>query len=443
MGESKNSYFRVGFSQKLKVGFKGAQVTSDGGLVAIREMDQQLGLTEIAGEHLKDTRYGKNIQHQMEGLFRQSVYSRLGGYEDTNDAEGLRKDPGMRAIIGERALEKTGAGETTVGRFEREILLEGDNLEQMDEILKRWIEKIDSVRGIKEIILDIDSSESPVYGDQEGASYNGHFGLKCYHPLFVFNQYGDCLKVKLRPGNVHSADGWQEFLLPILRYYAGKGIKVQVRADAAFAIPELYALLEELGIGYAIRIKENAQLTKKVEEYTKRPVGRPGKKPVIKYVSFQYSAGSWEKERRIVAKIEHHQGELFPRVGFIVTNLKWNDKAVVKFYNHRGTCEQWIKEGKYALNWTRLSCQGFKENEVRLKLFILAYNLGNIFRTLALPERIRSWSLRTIQLKLIKIGGRLIRHARYYYLLLSEVTITEYLWKSIIRKIRCLCPAPG
>jgi len=443
MGESKNSYFRVGFSQKLKVGFKGAQVTSDGGLVAIREMDQQLGLTEIAGEHLKDTRYGKNIQHQMEGLFRQSVYSRLGGYEDTNDAEGLRKDPGMRAIIGERALEKTAAGETTVDRFEKEMLLEGDNLEQMDEILKRWIEKIDSVRGIKEIILDIDSSESPVYGDQEGASYNGHFGLKCYHPLFVFNQYGDCLKVKLRPGNVHSADGWQEFLLPILRYYAGKGIKVQVRADAAFAIPELYALLEELGIGYAIRIKENAQLTKKVEEYTKRPVGRPGKKPVIKYVSFQYSAGSWEKERRIVAKIEHHQGELFPRVGFIVTNLKWNDKAVVKFYNHRGTCEQWIKEGKYALNWTRLSCQGFKENEVRLKLFILAYNLGNIFRTLALPERIRSWSLRTIQLKLIKIGGRLIRHARYYYLLLSEVTITEYLWKSIIRKIRCLCPAPG
>jgi len=264
-----------------------------------------------------------------------------------------------------------------------------------------------------------------------------------YHPLFVFNQYGDCLKVKLRPGNVHSADGWQEFLEPILRDYVGKGIKVQVRADAAFAIPEFYALLEELSIDYAIRIKENPQLTKKVEEYTKRPVGRPGKKPVIKYVSFQYSAGSWEKERRIIAKIEHHQGELFPRVGFIVTNLKWNDKAVVKFYNQRGTCEQWIKEGKYALNWTRLSCQGFKENEVRLKLFILAYNLGNIFRTLALPERIRSWSLRTIQLKLIKIGGRLIRHARYYYLLLSEVTITEYLWKSIIRKIRCLCPAPG
>ena len=160
MGESKNGYFRVGFNRKLKIGFKGAQVTSDGELVAIREMDQQLGLTKIAGEYLKDKRRGKNIRHEMEGLLRQSVYSRLGGYEDTNDAEELRKDPGMRAVIGNRALEKSGAGETTVGRFEKEILLEGDNLGKLDEILKRWIEKIDSVRGIREIILDIDSSES-------------------------------------------------------------------------------------------------------------------------------------------------------------------------------------------------------------------------------------------------------------------------------------------
>ena len=136
MGGSKNSYFRVGFNQKLKIGFRGTQVTSDGGLVVIREMDQQLGLTKIAGEYLKDNRHGKNIQHEMEGLLRQSVYSRLGGYEDTNDAEGLRKDPGMRAVIENRALAKAGAGETTVGRFEKEILLEGDNLNNLDEILQ-------------------------------------------------------------------------------------------------------------------------------------------------------------------------------------------------------------------------------------------------------------------------------------------------------------------
>ena len=443
MGESKNSSFRVEFDKKLKIEFRGTQVTSDGGLVAIRELDEKLGLTELAEEYLQDKRYGKNIQHEMEGLLRQSLYSRLAGYEDTNDAEGLRNDPGMRAVIGSRALAKSGAGETTVGRFEKEILLEGDNLRNLEGISMRWAEKMDVVRGAKETILDIDSSESPVHGEQEGATYNGHFGMKCYHPLFLFNSHGDCLKAKLRPGNVHSADGWREFLEPVLRHYAGKGGSVKLRGDAAFAMPELYELCEELGIDYAMRIKENAKLREHVELYAKRPVGRPGRKPIIKYISFQYRAASWEKERRVVAKIEHHQGELFPRTGYIVTSLKLNKKTVVKFYNHRGTCEQWIKEGKYALNWTRLSCQAFKENEARLNLFIMAYNLGNIFRTLALPETIKSWSLRTIQLKLIKLGGRLIKHARYYYLLLAETTINEQLWQSIMQKINRLCPAPG
>ena len=443
MGEEKNSYFRVTFNQKLKVGFKGAEVTSDGGLLAIREMDEQLGLTKIAGEYLKDNRYGKNIQHEMTGLLRQSLYSRLGGYEDTNDAEGLRKDPSMRAVLGERALEKAGAGETTVGRFEKEILLEGNNLSKLDEIIMKWIEKIDSMRGIKKIVLDMDSSESPVYGEQEESAYNGHFGLRCYHPLFVFNQYGDCLKVKLRPGNVHSADGWKEFLEPILRYYVNKGMEVMFRADAAFAKPELYELCEELGIDYTTRIKENQILSEKAEPYTKRPVGRPGNKPLIKYKSFHYQAASWKKARRVVVKIEHHPGEFFPRIGYIVTSLNWTNKRIVKFYNKRGTCEQWIKEGKYALNWTRLSCQKFMENEVRLKLFIMAYNMGNIFRTLVLPEEIGHWSLRTIQLKLIKIGGRLIRHARYYYMLLAEVSIKEQIWRSIMRNISQLCPVPG
>ncbi len=180
----------------------------------------------------------------------------------------------MKAVIGNRALEKAGAGETTAGRFEKEILLEEDNRTGLDEILKKWTEKIDSVRGIKEIILDIDSPESPVYGEQEGSNYNGHFLSKCYHPLFVFNQHGDCLKVKLRPGNAHSADGWEEFLEPVLRHYAGKGISVKVRGDAAFAIPGLYELCEELGIDYAVRIKENKKLAEKLEEYTPRQEGQ-------------------------------------------------------------------------------------------------------------------------------------------------------------------------
>jgi hypothetical protein len=205
-------------------------------------------------------------------------------------------------------------------------------------------------------------------------------------------------------------------------------------------IPELFELCEELGVEYTIRIKENSRLDEMVAKIIKS-IKKAKEKTIVVYKDFSYQAVSWDKPRRIIAKIEWHPNEMFPRIGFIVTNLKWRDKKVVKFYNKRGTCEQWIKEGKYALNWTKLSCQRFVENEVRLKLFIMAYNLGNFTRTLALPEGIKHWSLRTIQLKLIKIGGRLIRHARYYWLLLAETNITEKIFSGLMNNIRRLCPA--
>ena len=260
--------------------------------------------------------------------------------------------------------------------------------------------------------------------------------------MFCFNQYGDCLKVKLRPGNVHSADGCLEFIEPILGYYVGKGFKVKIRCDAAFAIPELFELCETLGVEYVIRIKENSRLEEISADLIKS-IKRHKEKVVVVYKDFLYQAASWNKARRIVTKIEYPPGEIFPRVGFIVTSLKWQEKKVVKFYNKRGTCEQWIKEGKYALNWTRLSCRRFVENEARLKLFIMAYNLGNFLRTLVLPEGIKHWSLRSIQLKLIKIGGRLIKHARYYCLLLAETVINHKIFSGLLTNIRRLCPASG
>jgi hypothetical protein len=144
----------------------------------------------------------------------------------------------------------------------------------------------------------------------------------------------------------------------------------------------------------------------KIEHLLTRPVGRHPKQPIVLYESLQYQAASWDKSRRVVAKIEWHAGELFPRVGFIVTNLRWKSSNVVKFYNKRGTAEQWNKEGKYALNWTRLSCHDFTDNQVCLQLFALAYNLGNFLRRLALPKKVKDWSLRTLKEKLIKIGAR-------------------------------------
>ena len=153
-------------------------------------------------------------------------------------------------------------------------------------------------------------------------------------------------------------------------------------------------------------------------------------------------AASWKTARRVVAKVEFHFGELFPRVGFIVTNLETGSRAVVRFYNKRGTAEQWIKEGKQAVKITRLSCHRFRSNEVRLWHSVIAYNLGNLWRRLVLPKRIDGWSLTSLQQRLVKTGGRLIKHARYYWLLLAESHLTRRLFGSMVRRIASL-PLPA
>src|SRR5260370_25363602 len=202
-------------------------------------------------------------------------------------------------------------------------------------------------------------STAPVHGGQEQAAYNGHFEPVCYHPLFAFNENGDCLAAALRPGNVHSADGWEKILLPLVERFQARRQTVVVRADAACALPALYAALERRGVAYAIRLPANQVLERMIEDLLTRPRGRPSYAPLVRYRSFQYRAASWDRPRRVIAKVEHHLGELFPRVGFIVTTLTGTNPAVVRFYNGRGTAEQWIKEGKTATHSTRLSFHPF------------------------------------------------------------------------------------
>ena len=172
-------------------------------------------------------------------------------------------------------------------------------------------------------------------------------------------------------------------------------------------------------------------------------MGRPPKKPVVRYHDFVCQAQSWDIPRRVVAKVEWHQGELFPRVGFVVTNLNLPPAGVTHYYNGRGTAEQWIKEGKYALNWTRLSCHRFVANQVRLWLFVLAYNLGNFMRRLTLPESVKHWSLRSVQTKLIKMGGRLMRHAGRLVFQLAEAAVSREIFRQVLERIAGLHPAPG
>ena len=379
------------FDRRVRLGFHGATVSSDAGLLACRELNDALGLTETAGECLEESRGGRNVQHRLVGLLRQSVYSRLAGYEDTNDAQRLAQDPEMRTIVGRRDTDRPAASTNTMSRFETEVLTQDGNVEGLGRLNAKWVDGAMSHTAHRRVILDMDSSESPGHGKQKGASYNGHFGSMCYHPLFVFDQFGDCEGATLRAGNVHSAHRWRDVLDPILSRYEETGVRQYFRADAAFAKPDIYEYLEERRVLYAMRLPSNEVLQREIAPLLRRPVGRPPKRAVIRYDDFWYQAGSWNRARRVVAKVEWRQGELFPRVGFIVTNVTAGPKGVVHFYHGWDTAEQWIKEGKYALNWTRLSCHRFVANQVRLALFILAYNLGNFLRRLCLPNSVKHW----------------------------------------------------
>jgi len=315
MGEKQNEPFQLSFNASLKVDFQGSRVTSDGGLILVRELDERLGLGDLIAAHLSDARRGKNTQLPLADLFRQSVYSRMAGYEDVNDAERLSQDPAFRLIGSEKVWDRGVALTSRLQTFETEMLAEEENFAGLARINRELIGKAEALDSPQRVVLDMDSTEIPVYGEQENSAYNGHFESTCYHPLLLFNREGDCLAATLRPGNVHSAEGWEEMLLPEIERQQKVGKEVVFRADAAFAKPEIYEALEERGVKYAIRIPANDGLERDIAELLTRPVGRPSYKPVVWYKSFLYQAASWKMARRVVAKVEFHFGERFPRVG--------------------------------------------------------------------------------------------------------------------------------
>ena len=434
-GETELGDIRVGFDRRLKLEFHGSHITSDAGLLPFRDLDDALGLTEIAATTLSDIRTGKNGRHSLIAQFRRSLFGRVAGYEDVNDADRLAKDPAMRWIVGGRAIANHAASTSQMARFETEVLTQNENMSALTDLSGQWIDVARSSRLTKTVVLDMDSSVSPTHGDQEGTAYNGHFECTCYHPLFVFNQFGDLERCVLRSGNVHSADAWRSVMEPVVARYRATTTRRYFRGDAAFALPDLYEFLENENYLYAIRLKANANLQQLIAHRLTRPVGRPPHYVQRFYDSFFYQAASWSKARRVVAKVEWHPGELYPHIGFIVTNLSRPANRVVKFYNQRGTAEQWIKEGKNAIKWTRLSCRSMQANAARLQLHALAYNLANFLRTLALPPELERWSLTTIREKLIKIGGKVVAHARYTTFQMAEVAVPRVLFNRVVQMI--------
>ena len=441
MGDCQSEPLRPHFDRRLRLEFHGANVTSDAGLLAYRELDDALHLTDSAADELQDSCTGRNTRHGLAALLRQSLFSRLAGYEDLNDAQRLRADPAMRSVVGGRAKDKKAASTSEIGRFETDTLTTRENLNRLMNLSGQWIARAHRHRKLSRIVLDMDSSVSETYGLQQGSAYNGHFGCTCYHPLFVFNQFGDLERVMLRRGNQHSAKFWRRVLLPVIARYRELDVPKYFRGDAAFASPKLITVLEAEGYWYAIRLKANAVLERQIAHLLKRPVGRPSKKPKVFYHAFRYQAKSWVRPRRVVAKIEWHEGELFPRVGFVVTNLRrsgsgWSSSTTDGVRPSSGSRRGRTPEMDAAV------VSPVQRQPGPVAAVCLGLQPGELPAQLALPCSVRTWTLTTLREKLIKIGAKVVRHAKVVKFQMAEVAVPRELFAEILDRIARLRASP-
>ena len=430
-GETENDAIRPDFNKSIFIDFAGAKITSDAGFLLMREVDQRFDITQSGCKLLEDTRSVSHTKHSFEQMIRQRVYQIAAGYEDCNDADLLRIDPALRLALDKG--HQSGAGQSVMSRLENEILGTAAGQQALDAMITKTTDALLKRKNRKRLILDVDSTEDPAHGNQEHMAYNGHFGKNCFHPLFCFTSDGDGLAAKLRPGNVHSAAGTLGLIKPIVDRYRRRFNHVWLRGDSAFADPAIYDFCEENRVAYFIRLRSNAVLAKLIEPYLNRPVGRPPRSGVqVKYVDMTYQAKSWDSPRRVIAKIEWHMGELFPRSYFIVTNSKLPAFSVVKVYNGRGDVENRIKEGKNTLRWDKTSCHRFAANEARLKMGFLAYNLLHLIRRLYVRSEKARRSIEWIILRLVKVGARISYHARYWHVHIASAFGLRHHYRAVL-----------
>jgi hypothetical protein len=430
-GESQKEAIRPDFNRAIMIDFQGATISSDTGFILLHEVDERFKIIDPMKDCLEDLRSPTHTKHALVQMVRQRVYQIAAGYEDCNDADLLRVDPALRLALGKD--HRLGASQSMLSRLENDVLGNAVGLEALDGALTRATEALLKRKNKKRLIIDLDSTEDPAHGKQEGVAYNGYFAKNCFHPLFAFTSEGDCLGARLRPGNVHSADGTLEFIKPLVKRYRDWFKLFGLRADAAFANPETYEYCEEERITYFIRLPGNASLMRLLEPYLNRPVGRPPKSGIqVKVVDLQYQAKSWHKPRRVVAKIEWHRGELFPRIGFVVTNSRLPAGKVIKIYNGRVDVENRIKGGKNTLRWDKTSCQRLEANQARWKMGVLAYNLLHMIRQFYVWGEEVKRSIGWLIKRLIKVGARVAYHARRWYVHVASAFPLAHHYRAVL-----------
>ena len=397
--------------------FDGGDITSDGGVLLLRQADRLTGLSDSIARALSDPRRQASCDHDVPGLVRQRLYAIALGYEDLNDHDGLRQDVALQTAV-ER--DQWLASASTLCRFENRA--DRETAWRLHEVLlDQFIASFK--RAPKKLILDFDATDDPVHGEQDGRFFHGYYRHYCFLPLYVFCGH-QLLVSHLRPSNIDGAKhSWAilSLLVKRLRQVWPK-VRIIFRGDGGFCRWKMLRWCDHHEVGYIIGLAKNKRLnrlTASLRDEAAACFAATGHK-VRWFTDFQYAARSWDGARRVIAKIEHSQHGVNPR--YVVTNLEGDAKQLYdKLYCARGDMENRIKENQLDMFGDRTSCQHWWPNQFRLLLASLAYTLIEAIRRIALKgTELANAYVGTIRLKLFKIGAVILKNTRRIRFLLAS-----------------------
>ena len=397
--------------------FDGGDITSDGGVLLLRQADRLTGLSDSIARALSNPRRQASCDHDVPGLVRQRLYAIALGYEDLNDHDGLRQDVALQTAV-ER--DQWLASASTLCRFENRA--DRETAWRLHEVLlDQFIASFK--RAPKKLILDFDATDDPVHGEQDGRFFHGYYRHYCFLPLYVFCGH-QLLVSYLRPSNIDGAKhGWAilSLLVKRLRQVWPK-VRIIFRGDGGFCRWKMLRWCDHHEVGYLIGLAKNKRLnrlTASLQDEAAACFAATGHK-VRWFTDFQYAARSWDGARRVIAKIEHSQHGVNPR--YVVTNLEGDAKQLYdKLYCARGDMENRIKENQLDMFGDRTSCQHWWPNQFRLLLASLAHTLIEAIRRIALKgTELANAYVGTIRLKRFKIGAVILKNTRRIRFLLAS-----------------------
>ena len=400
-------------NRQIKINFDGGDLSSDAGLLLIKEFISKLSIDTLLEKAFKTSDPALFRYHSDPKNLLQMIYMIIAGYFEDDASDELTNDPVFKSVLEKDAL----ASQPTVSRFFNRM--DEDTLNQFLAIARVLRRKIYSIQMPQAVILDLDSTLLDAYGRQEGRAFNFHYQSNGYHPLVCYDgMTGDLIKIQLRDGTQYSCTGVVDFLQPVLDEYLHDypEIPILLRGDSGFSTPDLYKQCEENGTSYVIRLKENGILRGKASDLVDEldEITRNNKVDyAVVYGEFMYKAKSWPYERRVVCKVEKPENQMVYMYTFVVTNMDSSPGYLIKFYCKRGLMENFIKESKSGFDFASVSSHTRIVNANRLQVHALAYNIFNWFRRLALSANMRKQRIDTVRLKLLKIAAKVVHSARY------------------------------